>query len=91
MSIDELKKERVGVVMNLQSAVQPLQDRLATFGFIVWWGGVEYKINTSRFGEEEFDQTFPLHDAQLGYLMAMSDDELFEYCKNWGRNETTTT
>lgn len=86
MSIDELKKERVGVVMNLQSAVQPLQNRLAAFGFIVWWGGVEYKINKSRFGEEEFDQIFPLDDARLGCLMAMSDDELRTYCLNWGKS-----
>ena len=41
MSIDELKQQRVQICMALHMKVQPLRDRLAGFGFLIWWGGID--------------------------------------------------
>ncbi len=84
MSIDELKKEHTQVAIQLHMAVQPLRNRLSEFGFLIWWGGKDYKLSTDWV--DETGTVFPVHDAHMGYLIAMSDDELRTYCLNWGKS-----
>lgn len=78
MSIDELKKDRLAVLGRLHIAVAPLRRRLARFGFLFWWGRVEYMLALDLADQEGV----PLHltDDKYDELMAMSDDELRAYC-----------
>lgn len=98
MSINELKERRqalrkdyVKACIDLQAAIQPLRERLAAFGFVVWFGATDYVLSTDP--KDEVGDLFPLHDAHLAHLMAMSDDQLRTYCETWRymSDETTTT
>ena len=78
MSIDELKQQRIPICMALHMKVQPLRDRLAGFGFLIWWGGIEYRLSTDWI--DETGTPFRLSDERYEALMSMSDDELRMYC-----------
>lgn len=70
--------------MRLIKHVKPLNDRINAMGMCVWWDGdiKEWFINNTGLSQNGI--SFWLDGRKYKKLMAMSDIELLEYCKNWG-------
>lgn len=69
----------------LTRSVQPLNKRLADLDMHVYWLGdyKEWFINRHATNDRS-GVSFWLDGRKYKKLMAMSDTELLDYCKNWG-------
>ena len=81
----EQAKKIVAIEKRLIEYVQPLNDRLKDIDMVVTWDSEDkdWYINQSvSLGRGCI--SFWMSDPKFIELIEMSDDELLEYCKNWG-------
>ena len=67
--------------------VQPLNDRLKDMDIAVQWDSEDkgwYLNQSVSLGRGAV--SFWMSDPKFIELLEMSDDELLEYCKNWGKS-----
>lgn len=71
--------------MRLIKHVKPLNDRINAMGMHVYWEGdyKEWFINQHTV-DDRGGMSFWLDERKYKKLMAMSDEQLLDYCKNWG-------
>lgn len=69
----------------LINRVKPLNRRLKAIDMHIYWDGdyKEWFINQHA-ANDRSGISFWLNERKYKKLIAMSDDELLEYCKNWG-------
>ena len=81
-SIAKLKKRNAKTAIQLQQAVQPLNDRLIAMNMHVWWEGDDYFINAEA-ANRSIGSVFYLDDHSLAELMAMTDRKLETFLKGF--------
>lgn len=71
--------------MRLIKHVQPLNKRLTELGMHVYWDGDLKEWFINRFAANDRGGiSFWLDERKFKKLMAMTDDDLLDYCKSWG-------
>lgn len=86
-TMSELINDVKAAERRLIKSVQPLNKRLADLDMHVYWEGYYQEWFINRFANNDRSgMSFWLDGRKYNRLMAMSDEQLLEYCANWGKS-----